>query len=713
MTDLDVDADVEVVAAPHLARQERSLNRELSWLEFNARVLALAEDTARRRSSIASSSSRSSARTSTSSSRSASPDSRPSTWPGSAQRRRSRRRRRNNSRRSASASSSSNAGSTTCTHTEIIPALAKEQISFASWDDLGREDQQLLGLYFDEHISPVLTPLAVDPAHPFPYISNLSLNLAVVACDPLDPEPRFARIKVPPSLPRYVPLTDGECFLPLEQLIAARLDVLFPGMDILATYPFRVTRSADLEVEEEEADDLLAAIEVGLRHRRRSPHVVRLEIGEGMTDYVRDLLIDELELVDADVYTCHAQLDLGDLWAIHALDRPDLKEDKWVPQTQPRLAPVYRAQEPTVDVEGQMILPDDGDSIFDVLRTGDVLVHHPYDSFTTSVQTFVEHAATDPHVLAIKWTLYRTSGPPSPIIRNLIRASEHGKQVVALVELKARFDEEANIAWARALEQAGVHVVYGLVGLKTHAKAALVVRQEGNTLRRYTHIGTGNYNPNTATIYEDVGVLSADPDVGADISDLFNYLTGFSRQRAFRRILVAPLALRDRLLELIDRESKPGGRIVFKLNNLVDAQIIDALYDASNKGAQIDLIVRGMCAVRAGIEGLSENIRVRSILGRYLEHSRIFQFGRSDFYLGSADLMSRNLDNRVEVLAPICDPVLKSRIAEILEVNLADDRLAWEMQPDATWKRVVDDGHMDTHERLQELSYRRANANGD
>jgi polyphosphate kinase len=487
-------------------------------------------------------------------------------------------------------------------------------------------------------------------------------------------------------------MPDGERFVPLEQVIAAHLASLFPGMDIEAHYPFRVTRNADLSLEEEEADDLLHAVELELR-RRRFGRAVRLEIDTTMSEEARDLLMRELELGPSDVYVAEGPLGLDGLWAVHELDRPELKDEVWAPTTQSRLA-------------------DEDSDIFSVLRRREVLVHHPYDSFTTSVEAFIEEAAADPRVLAIKQTLYRTSGD-SPIVSALIDAAGRGKQVAVLVELKARFDEQANIAWARALEEAGVHVVYGLVGLKTHTKISLVVRQEDDGIRRYCHIGTGNYNPKTARLYEDIGLLSADHELGEDLSDLFNYLTGYSRQSRYRKVLVAPLTLRQAVLDLIRREADAGsgGRIVLKLNSLVDPGMIDALYDASRAGVRIDLIIRGICCLRPGLGGLSENIRVRSIIGRYLEHSRIFAFGernRRHYYIGSADLMPRNLDRRVEAVAPVDDPELQTRLQEILDVNLADDTLAWELDCDGNWRHVQTVEGVNTHRRLQELAIERA-----
>jgi polyphosphate kinase len=578
---------------------------------------------------------------------------------------------------------------------ELIPALEKERIRILrSVEGLDREDLSFLSQEFTERIFPVLTPLSVDPAHPFPYISSLSLNLASMVRDPMTGVRRFARVKVPPLLPRFVALPDGERFVPLEVVIAAHLDRLFPGMELVAHHAFRVTRDADVEVEEEEAEDLLEAIQSVLRRRLRGATPVRLEVDETMSPEVLELLRRELDLQEQEVFVMPGLLDLTSLWALVALDRPELKDEPWVPVTQPRLS--------------------DGDgapSIFRVLRSGDVLVHHPYDSFTSSVEAFVEQAAHDPTVLAIKQTLYRTSTQESPIIRALIRAAELGKQVVALVELRARFDEEANITYARELEQAGVHVVYGVVGLKTHAKISLVVRREEAGIRRYAHVGTGNYNPVTARLYEDIGLLTADPEIGADLTDLFNLLTGYSRQREYRRLLVAPHYLRADLLGLILGQAHDGGQIVMKMNSLVDPDMIDALYEASSGGADIDLIVRGICCLRPGIPGLSDRIRVRSLVGRYLEHSRILRFGgREDrtHYIGSADLMQRNLDRRVEALVPVSDPALASRLDEILEVLLEDGTLAWTLGPDGTWTKVRGDRGIDAQRRLQEIAVERA-----
>ena len=583
---------------------------------------------------------------------------------------------------------------------DIVPALANAGVRLVEWSSLDAADRLHLVQVFDERIFPVLTPLAVDPGHPFPYISNLSLNLAVIVRDPDTAERRFARVKVPPLLDRFVALPDGERFVPLEQLIAAHLDQLFPGMEIECHYPFRVTRNADLTLEEEEADDLLAAVEMELR-RQRFGRAVRLEIGPGMSDEVRELLTAELDLTPDDVYELDGPLDPAGLMALHELERPDLKDEPFQPTTQPVLQGAENAQA----------------DIFAVLRERDVLMHHPYDSFVSSVEAFIAQASRDPSVLAIKQTLYRTSGD-SPIVRSLIRATERGKQVVALIEVKARGDELANIAWARALEEAGVHVVYGLVGLKTHCKAALVVREEPEGIRRYCHLGTGNYNSNTARLYEDVGLLTADPAIGADLTDLFNYLTGYSRRVDYRRVEVAPSGLRTRMLDLIAREAEDpnGGRIIMKMNSLVDQDVIDALYDASARGVRIDLVVRGVCCLRPGVPGLSDNIRVRSIVGRYLEHSRIYYFanrGNAEYYIASADMMPRNLDSRVEVIVPVADPDLQARLEEVLTANLDDDALAWELGPDDEWRKVPARQGLNVQLRLQELALERVRRRRD
>ncbi len=583
---------------------------------------------------------------------------------------------------------------------EVAPALEEHGIRFCDWDGLTDDDRRFLYGVFEEHVFPVLTPLAVDPAHPFPYISNLSLNLAVVVRDPVTGDERFARVKVPPLLPRFVALPDERAFVPLEQLIAARLDTLFPGMEILAHHPFRVTRDADFELEDE-AEDLLEAIESVLRRRSRFGHAVRLEVDTRMSDEVLGLLCRELDLSEEDVTVVDGPLDLAGLWTLHALSRPDLHDDTWKPQTPAALTP------------GE-VAPD----FFRILETGDVLVHHPYDSFATSVEAFIDQAARDPRVLAIKQTLYRTANPESGIVRSLIAAAEAGKQVVVLVELKARFDEQANIERARALEEAGAHVVYGLVGLKTHAKILLVVRQEHGGIRRYCHVGTGNYNPQTATLYEDVGLLSADPDLGADLTELFNHLTGYSRGAPYRKLLVAPATMRGALVERIRREAARTGdkAITMKMNSLVDPEVIDELYAASQAGTRVDLVVRGICCLRPGVDGLSDNIRVRSIVGRFLEHSRIYRFGAdpttAEHWIGSADLMPRNLDRRVETLVPVLDDRLRARLDEILTVELADDVLAWELGPDGSWRKLPTVAGVDSQRELRTLAIQRAHVPG-
>ena len=566
-------------------------------------------------------------------------------------------------------------------HSETMRAvheeLAEEGIRIVGYDERPERHRELRRQFVDE-IFPVLTPLAVDPGHPFPYISDLSLSLAVTVRDPISGERRFARIKVPPVLPRLVEVAPRTYVL-LEQIIAANLDALFPGMEIVEHHLFRVTRNADLELEEEEAPDLLLHIEEELR-KRRFGRVVRLEIERSMPAATRQLLMRGLDIESQDAYEIAGMLDLRALDQVADLDVPALHVVPWQPVTPPRL---------------QAADPDEGADVFAAMREGDIVLHHPYDSFTSTVQRFVEQAVEDPAVLTIKQTLYRTSGD-SPIVRALIQAAEQGKQVVVLVELKARFDERANIVWARALERAGAHVAYGVVGLKTHSKLAMVVRREGRGLRRYVHIGTGNYNPGTARLYVDLGVLTTDNDLAADVTDLFNALTGHSRQTRYRRLLVAPHGLRAGVLELIDeqieRQREHGdGRIVMKLNALVDPTVIRALYRASQAGVSIDVIVRGMCSLRPGLPAVSETIRVRSIVGRYLEHSRIFQFGRGEherFFIGSADMMERNLDRRVEAMTPITHPDGMARLRTIIDVMLADDRRAWALGSDDGWRRV-------------------------
>ena len=580
---------------------------------------------------------------------------------------------------------------------ELVPALAGVAIVFSSYEELDDDDRSYLDTVFEERIFPVLTPLAVDPGHPFPYISDLSLNLAVVVNDPVTGEHRFARVKVPNLLPRFVVMPDGERFIPLEQVIASHLDVLFPGMEPGTHYAFRVTRNADLTVEEEDADDLLETIELELR-RRRFGRAVRLEIDSNVSEEILELLSEELDLDAADIYTFSGPIDLSGLFGLMTLDRPDLKDEPWAPITQPRLS--------STD-------PDEPVDIFAVIRDRDVLMHHPYESFSTSVEEFIRQASVDPSVLAIKLTLYRTSSDTS-IIKSLVRAAERGKQVAALVELKARFDEKKNIGWAKELEKAGVHVIYGLMGLKIHTKTTLVVREEHDGIRRYCHIGTGNYNPKTARLYEDVGLLTADPAVGSDLTQLFNLLTGFARDPEFSKLLISPTTIRPGIAELIANEAALGaeGHIVLKMNSLVDAALIDSLYAASQAGTRVDLIVRGICCLRPGVPGLSENIHVRSIVGRYLEHSRIYYFkhgaaGAPVYFIGSADLMPRNLDRRVEALVPVEDPLLQARLHEILDVNLEDDSLAWALGPDTTWSRVFGTDRFDTHRRFEAIALER------
>ncbi|MPY92077.1 MAG: polyphosphate kinase 1 [Acidimicrobiia bacterium] len=582
---------------------------------------------------------------------------------------------------------------------DLQPELGRAGIEVTSWEDLDRDDRKALETEFHDRVFPVLTPLGVDPSHPFPYISNLALNLGVFGWVEGDEAERFARVKVPSLLPRFMPLPDGGRFVPLEQVIARHLEVLFPGVGLVGAHAFRVTRNADLTLEDEEADDLLAALEMELR-RRRFKNPVRLEVAAGMPQEMLDLLTEELEVDEEDVYRSPAPLDLSSLWALVNLDRPDLRFAVLSPGVEPKL------------------VDDDEGDVFTSIRRGDVLVHHPYVSFTSSVEAFVTRAASDPRVLAIKMTLYRTSGD-SPIIDALVQAAEDGKQVAVLVELTARFDERNNIDWAKRLEQSGVHVVYGMVGLKTHAKVTLVVRDDGDGLRRYCHIGTGNYDSRTARIYEDLGLFTTDPTIAADVTNLFNHLTGFGHEPRYQRLLVAPHALRRGILDLIEGEQAagPDGRIVLKMNSLVDPSTIEALYEASEAGVDIDLIIRGICCLVPGVPGQSERIRVRSLVGRYLEHSRIYHFangdgpGRSAWYIGSADLMPRNLDRRVEALVPVVEPSLQARLREVIDVNLVDDTLAWRLGADGSWSRVAQlgedgasvSGDVEAHVRLHEL----------
>ncbi len=558
----------------------------------------------------------------------------------------------------------------------LLEELAEYGVQLVDWSSLTPADRVHLVSVFEQTLFPVLTPLAVDPAHPFPYISNLALSLAAMVSDPDTGERRFARVKVPSVFPRLVALPDGTRFVPVEQIIAAQLHTLFVGMVVEEHAVFRVTRNADLTLVEEEADDLLAQVEMELR-RRRFGRAVRLEIQQGVSDEMLELLVREMDVEMADVTVHRNPLDLTCLFQLHALDLATLKDPAWPPVTAGR---ILRAE-------------SQDRSIFSVIRERALMVHHPYESFASSVENFIAQAADDPRVQSIKMTLYRAGGD-SPIARSLMRAAERGVQVAVLVELKARFDEATNVGWAKALERAGVHVVYGLVGLKTHAKTVLVVRQDDDGLRRYCHIGTGNYNSKTARLYEDVGFLTCDPAVGADVTQLFNHLTGYSRAEEFQSLLVAPRDLRNQLVDLIEHEISFGaeGRITAKMNSIADPEMIDALYRASEAGVQIDLLVRGLCCLRPGVPGLSDNIRVRCILGRYLEHSRVvrYEHGEGDsplFLIGSADWMGRNLDGRVEVLVPVTHPKHRDWLDQVFSFDLADDIVRHELDAEGIWHR--------------------------
>jgi polyphosphate kinase len=582
---------------------------------------------------------------------------------------------------------------------QLRPQLAKVGVYLLNYIDLNREQRLFLESYFEKRIFPVLTPLAVDPGHPFPHMSNLSLNLAVVVKNPKTGVENFARIKVPDILPRFIAFPSelqhsaGDrptiwTGVPLEQAIAHNLQSLFPGMEIQESCCFRVTRDADFPVREDEADDLLLAIQQEISKRHFKGFAVRLEM-QSACDSIRQTLISGLKLTERDIYEVEGLLNLKDLMSFLSLPLPELKDRPWIPVIPPRLRQVAEMNRDSdlldLDIE-------DGEDLFSLIRKQDLLVHHPYESFSESVELFITQAAADPDVLAIKMTLYRTSGD-SPIVKALITAAENRKQVAVLVEIKARFDEENNILWAKKLEDAGVHVVYGLVGLKTHTKTTLVVRQEGEEIRRYVHIGTGNYNPKTARLYTDLGLLSSREDLGADLTDLFNYLTGYSRQQSYRQLWVSPVNMRDRAIAMIQREidlcqNGQPGRIIAKMNSLVDPQIIATLYTASQAGVQIDLIVRGICCLRPGVEGISDNIRVISVVGRYLEHSRIFYFhnnGQEEVYIGSADWMPRNLDRRVEAVTPILDRQIVAQLKQILDITLSDNRQAWELQLDGQY----------------------------
>jgi polyphosphate kinase len=571
---------------------------------------------------------------------------------------------------------------TQCLLDEILPGLEQRGVRILRYSQLDTPQRATLKNYFEERVFPVLTPLSVDPSHPFPYISNISLNLGVLLVPDIEDaevEPRFARVKVPPNVPRVVPTGSDFTFVLLEDLISAHIGYLFPERRVVECQPFRITRDADIEIEEDEADDLLRSVEQQLRQRRFG-FGVRLEVAEGMSPRMVDLLRGSLELYPQDIYSVAGPLNIPDLMALYKLDLPELKEKPF----EPAMPPVLRPQT---------------ESILDVIRHQDILLHHPYDSFSPVLE-FVRAAARDPNVLAIKQTLYRV-GPNSPIVQALLEAAERGKQVAVLVELKARFDEENNIQWARRLEQAGAHVTYGVIGLKTHAKVALVVRQEGNTLRRYVHLGTGNYNPVTARVYTDFGLMTADPDFGADCSELFNFLTGYSGQDRYRKLLVAPVNLRSRLVDLIRREvehiraGRPA-RIIAKMNQLTDTDLIDELYAASKEGVPIDLLIRGTCCIRPGVKGQSETIRAGSVVGRFLEHSRVYAFengGDDELYIGSADIMHRNLDMRIEVVFPIQNQAMKKRIRqEALELSLMDNvKMRW-LQPDGSYMRAARNG---------------------
>ena len=582
----------------------------------------------------------------------------------------------------------------------ISPELKTHDIEFLRWDDLSDDERAYVSRIFSDRIFPVLTPLAVDPSHPFPYISGLSLNLAVMVKNPKSSEEYFARIKVPPILSRFIPVspaTHTTRFLPLEELIAIHLQELFPGMLIEDHYTFRITRNQDIELEEEDSENLLTSIEQELARRRFGPPV-RLEIESGVDEKLRNKLCEQLDINPANVLSLPAPLNLRDLATITDLDLPKLN------------FPAFRSR--TV-ASLREVDPEEPDLFFAAIRQGEILLHHPYESFTSSVVQFLQHAAQDPNVLAIKQTLYRTSGD-SPIVEALIEAAEAGKQVLAVIELRARFDEQANVRWARKLEAAGVHVVYGLMGLKTHAKLSLVVRDETQGLRLYCHMGTGNYNPKTARFYEDLGLLSADPLLTDDLTKLFNQLSGFAPQSTYSRLLVAPRTLRSGLLEKIRNETamakagRPSG-IQIKLNSLLDEDFVEALYEASQAGVKIDIVVRGICSLRPGITGLSENITVRSILGRFLEHSRIYHFvngGEDEYWVGSADLMHRNLDRRVESLVRIERPAHKSSLQEIFDLSLSDETSSWHQDQDR-WKRVSTNSKGEPLQDLQSLYIKR------
>lgn len=681
----DDDFDVAVEAADEQLPEHRYLDRELSWLAFNQRVLELAEDDSlpvlERANFLAIFS---------------------SNLDEFFMVRVAGLKRRiltglavatnvGRSPQDVLADISASAHSLQLRHAAawregVAPALADAGINVVSWDSLSGDERERLYEYFQLQVFPVLMPLAVDPAHPFPYISGLSLNLAIRIRNAKTGRQEFARLKVPPMLPRFIPVPDSAAetrYLPIEDLIAENLRDLFPGMEIITHHTFRLTRNEDMVIEEDETENLIQALEAELLRRRFGPPI-RLEVTEDMDQVTLDLLVDELGITDQEVYRIPGLLDLRGLFDLSRIDRPELRYPPHVPVTPLAFTP--RDQNARAD-------------FFSAIRKNDVLVHHPYESFTTSVVAFLEQAARDPHVLAIKQTLYRTSGD-SPIVQALIDAAERGKQVLALVEVKARFDEAANIVWARKLEKAGVHVVYGLVGLKTHCKLLHVIREEDGVLRSYSHIGTGNYNPKTSRLYEDFGLFTADEQVGRDLTRLFNELSGYAIEKKFKRLLVAPLHLRKGLLRHIDKErrhalaGKPA-HIRIKVNSMVDEQIIDALYRASQAGVKVDVWVRGICSLKTGIPGVSENITVRSILGRYLEHSRIFAFdnaGDPQVFIGSADMMHRNLDRRVEALVRVVDSAHLSEMISLFDMAMSEATSSWHLEADGTWlRRHVDE----------------------
>ena len=574
----------------------------------------------------------------------------------------------------------------------VLPALVASGIEILRWEELTSDERQDMSTLFDEQVFPVLTPLAVDPSHPFPYISGLSLNLAVVVKNPVAGNELFARVKVPPSLPRFIEVS-RQRFVPLEDVIAGHLDKLFPGMEVLQYHAFRVTRNEELDVEEDDAENLLQALERELMRRRFGP-AVRLEVENSIDSHVLNLIVSELGVSQNEVFRLSGPLDHESFLEFTRLDRDDLKAPVFVARTSTALAEVESSSAP---------------DILDVMRHREVLLHHPYDSFSTSMQLFLEQASNDPNVLAIKQTLYRTSGD-SPIVDALINAAEMGKQVLAVVEIKARFDEQNNIDWSRKLEEAGVHVVYGIVGLKTHAKLCLVVRNDGGKLNRYVHIGTGNYNPKTARHYEDYGLLTTDPKIGEDVASLFNHLSGYGVQGEYNRLIVAPKGLRTGLVSRIEREIEhvrhgKEGHIRFKCNSIVDETIIDALYRASQAGVKVDILVRGICSLRPGVEGYSENITVRSVLGRFLEHSRVYDFangGDQETWIGSPDLMHRNLDRRVEALVRLGAADAET-VVEVIDLGMSDNTASWHLQPEGNWVRHHEDENGEPLINYQEL----------